>query len=85
MFAHISFGFLFPSLWEIVVTVSAALLVIVFYSLSGSLPSGGDEGEDEMPLGGDDPPLAARELLLRQSDVKEKVSRIEPVSLCVSF
>ncbi|THU57084.1 hypothetical protein C4D60_Mb11t24050 [Musa balbisiana] len=77
MFAHISFGFLFPSLWEIVVTVSAALLVIVFYSLSGSLPSGGDEGEDEMPLGGDDPPLAARELLLRQSDVKEKMSHIK--------
>ncbi|RRT38641.1 hypothetical protein BHE74_00031462 [Ensete ventricosum] len=85
MFANLSFGFLFPSLWEIVVTVSAALFIIALYSLLGSFPSGGNGGEDEMPHGGDEPPLAARELLLRQSDVKEKVSRIKPVSFCASF
>ncbi|CAD5197443.1 unnamed protein product [Musa acuminata subsp. malaccensis] len=77
MYVHLSFGFLFPSSWEIVVTVSAALLVIVFYSLWGNFPSGGNGGEDEMPLGGDDPPLAARELLLRQSVVKDKMSHIK--------
>ncbi|CAL9134712.1 unnamed protein product [Musa acuminata var. zebrina] len=77
MYVHLSFGFLFPSSWEIVVTVSAALLVIVFYSLWGNFPSGGNGGEDEMPLGGDDPPLAARELLLRQLVVKDKMSHIK--------
>ncbi|KAJ8455760.1 hypothetical protein OPV22_000025 [Ensete ventricosum] len=77
MFANLSFGFLFPSLWEIVVTVSAALFIIALYSLLGSFPSGGNGGEDEMPHGGDEPPLAARELLLRQSDVKEKMSHIK--------
>ncbi|URD82275.1 GRAM domain containing protein [Musa troglodytarum] len=77
MYANLSFGFLFPSLWEIAVTFAAALLVMVFYSLLGSLSSGGNGGEDEMPLGRDDPPSAAGELLLCRSDVKEKMSLIK--------
>ncbi|URE04568.1 hypothetical protein MUK42_18903 [Musa troglodytarum] len=79
--ARLSIGFLFPSWWEIEVAVATALLVVGFYSLLERISFVDAGGDDDRPLGGDEAPLAARELPARQSDVKGKVGQFKLVSL----
>lgn len=79
--ARLSIGFLFPSWWEIEVTVATALLVVGVYSLLERISFGDAGGDDDRPLGGDEAPLAARVLPARQSDAKEKVGQFKLVSL----
>ncbi|CAL9163087.1 unnamed protein product, partial [Musa hybrid cultivar] len=75
--ARLSIGFLFPSWWEIEVTVATALLVVGVYSLLERISFGDAGGDDDRPLGGDEAPLAARVLPARQSDAKEKMNQIK--------
>ncbi|CAD5172187.1 unnamed protein product [Musa acuminata subsp. malaccensis] len=75
--ARLSVGFLFPSWWEIEVTVATALLVVGVYSLLERISFGDAGGDDDRPLGGDEAPLAARVLPARQSDAKEKMNQIK--------
>ncbi|WOL15604.1 BAG-associated GRAM protein 1 [Canna indica] len=75
-------GFLFPSWWEIQVAAAAALLVIALYALLERLSSLGAGGEVDRLK--DDPFLAASDPLFRQSDEKDKISRIKVDSQGIS-
>ncbi|KAG0475961.1 hypothetical protein HPP92_012802 [Vanilla planifolia] len=84
----ISLAVLLPSWWEVEVTFAAALLVIAVYSLLERIGGGGIGGggggcvaaEDDRLLSGDDTAVD-RDPLLRESDDKEKMSRLKGESL----
>ncbi|XP_068665846.1 BAG-associated GRAM protein 1 isoform X2 [Aristolochia californica] len=67
---EISFGFLVPSWWEIEITVAASVFVIIVFSFLSKFSAGGKGS-------GEDGSMGEEQLIIRDSDVKDKMSQIK--------